>query len=60
MSSEKKEIKDWDSYVLGQETATESVIEASAQWWYNHIVAFMGEGIAKGVIDEYREAMKNE
>lgn len=41
----------------GYEQAEKDTVDRAAEWWYDHIVGFMKEGLAKNVIEEFREAM---
>lgn len=44
-------------YQRGYEQAEKDTVDRAAEWWYDHIVGFMKEGLAKNVIEEFREAM---
>ena len=44
-------------YIQGYEQAEKDTVDRAAEWWYDHIVGFMKEGLAKNVIEEFREAM---
>ena len=57
---ERNEIKDYDSYMDGYRSGSKAAVDASAEWWYNHIVGFLNDGLAKGIIEEYKKAMEEE
>ena len=57
---QRREIMDPASYEEGYRVASRAVVDASAEWWYNHIVGFLNDGLAKGIIEEYRKAMEEE
>ena len=44
-------------YIQGYEQAERDTVDRAAEWWYDHIVGLMKEGLAKNVIEEFREAM---
>jgi hypothetical protein len=44
----------------GYEQAEKDTVDRAAEWWYEHIVGFMSEGLVKNVIEEFREAMADE
>ena len=47
-------------FTEGDEQAEKDTIEKAAEWWYQHINGFLTEGLAKGIIDEFRNAMEDE
>lgn len=47
-----------DLFIQGYEQAEKDTIEKAAEWWYQHLNGFLTEGLAKGVIDEFRNAME--
>ena len=48
---------DCTAFIRGYEQAEKDTVDRAAEWWYDHIVGFMKEGLAKNVIEEFREAM---
>ena len=41
----------------GYETGENETLERAAKWWYDHTVGFLKEGIAKNVVEEFKQAM---
>ena len=45
-------------YQRGYEQAEKDLLDKAAEWWYQHIVGFMNDGLAKAVAEEFRAAME--
>ena len=44
-------------FMQGYETAEKETIDKAAEWWRKHIVGFLNEGLADGVVEEFKQAM---
>ena len=52
----------WDGFYYGQgyKQAQTDFMEKAEKWWYDHLVGFLKEGLTDGVINEFKEFMKDE
>lgn len=48
-----------EGFEEGYDEGRKDTIEQASSWWYEHIVGFLGEGLAKGVLEEFQNEMKD-
>ena len=51
---------EYDSYMDGYTTGEHEMLERACRWWRDHIVGFLNDGLADGIIEEFRSAMNEE
>ena len=44
-------------YKQGYNQAEQDIMEKAEKWWYKHLVGFLKEGLAEGVIAEFKQFM---
>lgn len=47
-------------FMQGYEAGEKETLERAAKWWYDHTVGFLKEGIAKNVVEEFKQAMRED
>ena len=51
---------EYDPYIDGYVTGEREMMEKACRWWRDHIVGFLNDGLADGIIEEFRNAMNEE
>ena len=49
-----------DPYIDGYVTGEREMLERACRWWRDHIVGFLNDGLADGIVEEFRNAMGKE
>lgn len=45
-------------FKLGYKTAEKETTERAGEWWFEHIKGFLGDGLARGCVEQFKNEME--
>ena len=57
-SAVKEADKNRINFIKGYGAAQNDTIEQASKWWYEHLVKFLGKGLAESIVEEFKQEIE--